>query len=67
MKSITSSSRPDDRWEGFHVYGNRDGGTFHILVIDSNRGRVFADQLNDREDAEWTAGVLNAALAAARR
>lgn len=56
--------RPSPRYEGFHVYSNKDG-TFHILVIAGDGGYVFADNINDKNEAEWAAGLLNAAIGVA--
>jgi hypothetical protein len=55
--------KPYSRWESFHTYNNRDG-TFHILVIEGGGGRHFCDQLENREEAEWAAALLNAAIGA---
>jgi hypothetical protein len=57
----TTRWRPDDRWEGFHVYKN-PGGTFHILAVDRSGGFTFADGFQTQEHAEWTAALLNAAI-----
>jgi hypothetical protein len=56
--------RPSLRFEGFYVYNNPDG-TFHILVVAGNGGYIFADNLQDKDDAEWTAALLNAAIGVA--
>jgi hypothetical protein len=56
---------PYYRWQAFYVYENSDG-IFHVLVVDDNGGYVFADRINSEGEAQWMAGVLNAALAAAK-
>jgi hypothetical protein len=55
--------RPSPRFERFDVFGNHDG-TFHINVVAGDGGYAFADGFNSNEDAEWTAGLLNAAIGA---
>ena len=53
--------RPSPRYEGFHVYNNKDG-TFHILVVAGDGGYVLADKIQDKNEAEWIAALLNAAI-----
>jgi hypothetical protein len=49
------------RWLGFYACENGDE-TFHILVTDDDGGRIFADQIADRAEAEWMCSALTAAL-----
>ena len=56
-----TSWMPHCRWTGFYVYGNGDG-THHILVTDDSGGRIFADGIADRDEAEWMAKTLIDAL-----
>jgi hypothetical protein len=56
---------PATSWENFAVYENSDR-TFHILVVAGSGGYVFADNIGDRQFAEWAANALNAALRRAR-
>jgi len=56
---------PYFRWELFAAYENPDGRTFHILVVDDTGGAIFCDGFQDRSHAEWTATVLNQAIAVA--
>lgn len=53
--------KPSSRYERFDVYGNRDG-TFYINVVAGEGDYAFADRFNSEEEAEWTAGLLNAAI-----
>lgn len=53
--------RPSPRYEGFYVYGNQDS-SFHILVVAGDGGYIFADNIQSREEAEWAASLLNAAI-----
>ena len=61
------TERPGDprvpyyRWEQFCAYENGDG-TAHVLVIDDSGGRLFADGFDSIEEAQWTCGLLNAAI-----
>ena len=65
---LDTSWMPHYRWEGFHAYGNGDG-TFHILVVEGDGGRIVADGISDRAEAEWMADANSrpAAGAAERR
>jgi hypothetical protein len=47
----------------FLVYSNGNG-TFHILAVDENGGYIFADGFNSRDEADWAAGLFNAAIGA---
>ena len=61
------TERPGDRrvpyyrWEQFCAYENGDG-TAHVLVFDDSGGRLFADGFDSIEEAQWTCGLLNAAI-----
>ena len=50
-------------WEGFYVYENPGGASFHILVVDGNGGYIFVEYIQSREEADWVAAALNTALA----
>jgi hypothetical protein len=52
---------PYYRWTGFAAYRNQDG-TWHILVMDDAGGRIIADGIHDRDEAEWMARTLTDAL-----
>ena len=52
---------PSSRYESFTVYNNPDG-TFHIVVVAGDGGYIFADGFISNEAAQWTAGLLNAAI-----
>jgi hypothetical protein len=54
--------RPRRRYESFAVYENLDGHSFHIIAVSGGGGHIFADGFNSRQDAEWTAALLNAAV-----
>lgn len=60
-----SAWRPSPRYEGFYVYGNPNS-TFHILVVAGDGGYIFADNIQSREEAEWAAALLNAAIGVTR-
>ena len=61
MSNLTSF-KPNRRYESFAVYENLDGHSFHIIAVSGGGGFIFADGFKSREDAEWTAGLLNAAI-----
>lgn len=58
-----STWRPSLKYESFTVYENPNG-TFHILVVAGNGGYIFADNINDKGEADWVAALLNAAIGA---
>ncbi len=56
-----AAEMPYYRWEGFYAHGNGDV-TFHILVVEGDGGRVIADGISGRAEAEWIAKTLTDAL-----
>jgi hypothetical protein len=58
---------PYYRWEGFYVYENPDGQSYHIMSVDGDGGMVVADCIYQREIADWMCSLMNSALAQSSR
>lgn len=59
----TPAWKPSASYKQFLVYANGEGG-YYIIVIDGAGGYSFADGFQSRDEAEWTASLLNAAIGA---